>query len=126
MALDDIVQDIGRPDVNGTPPKMEAVAKLAREALAAPYLDIECNDNLCSSVQIAGSLEPQEQWVGGIFLNSRWFRASLTAPGARYYSGGPVTVAVYAKSCRLTPFRKYTGPPETAVAKLKAWIEAVS
>ena len=122
-----VVNDIDRPDVGGVAPKMASVAAEVEAALSglAPVLRVNTDDNLCSSVWVCGSLDPRESWVNGIFENSRGFRFMLTAPGgARYYSGGPVTVKLAYQHYKLPKFRKYTGPVDKVAAKVAAWIRA--
>jgi hypothetical protein len=127
------VTDIDRPDVNGVQPKMYAIESLAFEELYTdvfsdqliPSLHIECNDNLLSSVIITGSFDPRESWSGGYWENSHYFQFFITAKdGKRYYEAGqPVTVELNRKSYKIAAkFRKFTGTPEKAIAKIKQWI----
>jgi hypothetical protein len=118
-----MVNDIARPDTNGKAPKMEAVCQAAREALQAPWLRITTDDNLCSSVTVKGSLEPEEQWAGSIWHNSPYFMFMiLPAKGARYHvEGERVTVQLQIGN-GVSKFRKYTATPEKVILKLKTWI----
>ena len=122
------VTDLNRPDVNGVQPKMYAVESIAFTELYTdliPSLHIKADDNLSSSVIISGSFDPRELWSGGYWENSRYFQFFITAKdGKRYYEAGePVTVELTRKSYKIVAkFRKYTGTPEKAIAKIKAWI----
>jgi hypothetical protein len=125
-----VIQDIDRPDVNGTQPKMYLVASDIFSELytdLVPHLNIECNDNLLSSVIITGSFDPRKSWSGGYWENSHYFQFFITAKdGKRYYEAGqPVTVELNRKSYKIAAkFRKFTGTPEKAIAKIKSWIIA--
>lgn len=112
---------VNKPDVN-RPAKMQAIADDAREALAAPYLNIWTDDNLCSSVTISGSLDARETWTNGILQNSRCF-SFFISPEGRYYSpGDKVTVELNTRHYTLGKFRKSTGPADRAIARVSAWI----
>jgi len=126
-----VVTDIDRPDVNGVQPKMYEVKSLAFQELYAdliPVMDIECNDNLMSSVIISGSFDERKDWVNGYWNNSLYFQFFITPKdGKRYYElGENVTVELNRISYKIASkkFRKYTGSPEKAIAKIKAWIIA--
>lgn len=121
-----VVQAINRPDVNGVPPKMLAIRNAADEAIAGltPYIGATTNDNLCSSVQIIGSFQPKDEWTNGIFHNSPYFIFSISPEkGKRYYTEGEkVTVELNSVGRNLPKFRKYTGTPDKAIAKVKEWL----
>lgn len=118
-----VVHDVDRPDVNGVPPKMLAIADQVRAALSAPFLTVETNDNLCSSVIIRGSFQAKEEWSGGIFYNSPFFMLILTPPGRYYKEGDRITAKLSTNSRQVKKFRAYTGSPENVVAKIKTWLE---
>ena len=115
--------DLDRPDTNGTTPKMEAISEAAKAALTAPWLCISTDDNLCSSVSIRGSFDTE--WHGGVFQNSRYFLFSICPErGKRYYTPGEkVAVELDRVSHKIAgKFRKYTGPPEKCITRIKKWI----
>ena len=91
-----------------------------------PYLSIRASDNLMSSVTIRGTFEPREEWINGIFHNASYFIISLVPmKGKRYYTPGEnITVDVTSLGRRLPKLRKYTGPVDKCIAKVKDWIEA--
>jgi hypothetical protein len=124
------VTDIDRPDVNGVQPKMYGIKSLAVSELyinlsvhKIPFIKIECDDNIMSSVDIIGSFDDRSLWANGIWENSHYFRFSIEpANGKRYYEAGqPVTVELARKSYKIaTKFRKFTGTPEKAIEKIRA------
>jgi hypothetical protein len=123
----EIVNDIHRPDVNGTLPKMTAICETVRSEMVnlAPMMRIETNDNIMSSVSVTGSLDPKDSWNGGIFQNSRYFIFSITPEkGARYYTGeDKITVELISSSYKIkTKFRKYTATTAKVTAKIQDWI----
>lgn len=127
--MGDVIYDVDRPDVGGVPPKMQAVCEVAKTSLAGivPYLRITTDDNLMSGVDIAGAYEPKEQWTNGIYYNSTHFRFALhPMKGKRYYDPADpaVTVECQVKHHHLPTFRKYTGPVEKCLQKIKDWINA--
>ena len=73
--MTEIVYDIDRPDVNGVPPKMQAIRDQVAEALEGfvPVLSVKTDDNLCSSVIVRGAFNPKEEWYNGIFQNGLYF-----------------------------------------------------
>ena len=122
-----VVHDIDRPDVNGVPPKMQAICEKLREELSAPWLSITTDDNLMSSVTIKGSLDPREEWSGKIWQNSRYFYFHVCPMGGkRYYSpdDAKVTVEMPNASYKLGKFRKYTGPVDKVITKIAEWIKS--
>ena len=122
----EVVQSTDRPDVGGTPPKMQAICELARKELDAPYLEIWTNDNIMSSVTIVGSFDPVGEWAYGIFENSRRFILHIVPEkGKRYYTEGEnVTGELTSMSRRINKkFRKYTSTPEKVVQKIKGWLK---
>ncbi|MHC4372168.1 MAG: hypothetical protein ACYSW8_31575 [Planctomycetota bacterium] len=126
-----VVHDVDRPDVGGVPPKMQAICEACKVALSAAFLRITTNDNLCSSVAIQGALDSKEEWTNGIYQNGWCFTFFIFPPkGQRYYEeGGKIRVELQTVTHKLASvkFRKYTGPPEKVIAKIKAWIaEAAS
>lgn len=121
-----IVHDVDRPDVNGTPPKMQAIRDNAAKVLTAPCLVAHTDDNLMSCVIIRGSLDQREDWPSGIFENSRYFRFMLSpAKHRRYYDeGDKVTVELCRKSHKLAvPFRKSTTTPDKAIERIREWLD---
>ena len=124
-----VVHDINRPDVAGVAPKMLAICEAARLALAgvAPYLSITTDDNLMSSVTIRGSFDARETWTNNIFHNSRYFIGSIVPmEGRRYYnpSDQKVTIEFSSLDSRMSKFRKYTGPIDKVIAKVKEYLSA--
>lgn len=120
----EVVRDLSRPDVNGTPPKMKAIGEATETALTGLFghMVITTNDNIMSSVTIHATKEPKNNWKYGIFHNATYVVARIIPKGKRYYTEGePVTVEVISSTFP-TKFRKYTGAPEKAIAKLKDWI----
>lgn len=122
-----VVNDIERPDVNGIKPKMHKIESLCFAEVygLAPHLRITCDDNLLSNIWIVGSFNDRGSWVNGIFENSDYFFFSITTEkDRRYYNEGDlVTVELTRKSYKIAAkFRKYTGTPEKAIAKIKQWI----
>lgn len=124
------VQDIDRPDVNGTPPKMLGVCEAVKaclEGLAVPFLSVSTDDNIMSSVWVRGAFTPQSEWTNRIFHNAPYFIISLTpAGGKRYYDpeDGKVTLELTSKGRGVANLRKYTGTVDKAIAKLVEWIKA--
>jgi hypothetical protein len=123
-----MVQNISRPDVNGTPAKMEGICEQVKEALAGllPFLVVRTDDNIMSSVEIRGSFDPKEQWANNIFYNSRYFIVFIKPmDGKRYYEAtdDKVTLEAISLGLKVGKLRKYTASLEKVVAKLKKWIE---
>ena len=122
------VQDIDRPDVSGTPPKMAAICEQAQAALedcAAGFLRIRTDDNTMSSVEVRGTVERREDWSNGIFQNGRYFIFFIRPEkGRRYYNPDDtkVTVELSSSSYKTGKFRKYTGPPARCIDRIRAWI----
>lgn len=121
-----IVQDIDRPDINGIPPKMQAISELMKEKLSAPYLRIQCSDNLCSSVMISGALVTKEEFPNGILQNAPFFMIQIR-PATRYYTEGQeVSAEMFCRHYKLPKMRKYTSSsPEKVAKKIQEWIEGV-
>ncbi len=129
-----IVQDIDRPDVNGTLPKMQAICDLTKTALAGlvPFLNITTDDNLCSGVTIRGAFEPKEQWANGIFHNAHYFIIQINPmKEKRYYDPADPKVTIEIISGQRTyrnsdntanTFIKYTGTVEKCIERIKKWI----
>lgn len=109
---------------NLVPYRMKTIADYAKNVLAMPYLTVYAADNLMSDVTIRGAKTTPDQWPNGIFHNAIHFIAMISPEkGHRWYTGGNVTVEVL--SCHGFPkFRKYTGPHETAIRKLKTWMQS--
>jgi hypothetical protein len=123
-----VVQDISRPDVNGVPPKMKAICEQANEAIngLAPVIGATTDDNLCSNVRIVGSYQPKAEWTYGIFHNSPYFIFAVhPEKGKRYYTEGEkVTVELTSVGSKVpSKFRKYTGTPDKAIAKVVEWVK---
>jgi hypothetical protein len=123
-----MVDDIDRPDVNGVPPRMLAICEQVRQSLdgKVPFLRVTTDDNLCSSVIIRGSFNPQNEWYNGIFYNGLYFTIFINpAKGKRYYEDGePVTVELSNVSHEIVgKLRKYTGPVDKVIAKIVKWID---
>ena len=124
-----MVQDIDRPDVGTTPPKMGEVweqAKAALDSLPLGWLRVTTNDNIMSTVEIRGTVEPKSDWQNGIFHNAHYFIIHLQpAKGARYYTPGEkITGQIVSTGPNMPKWRKYTATPEKVIAKVKAWLEA--
>ena len=127
-----VVHDIDRPDVNGVPPKMQAICEQTKKLLEGkiPHLSIETNDNICSSVYIHGTFDPKENWVNGIFQNGLYFIISISPEnGKRYYEEGmKVTVELDTASYKVTDkvgkMRKYTGPVDKVLEKIVKWLQS--
>jgi hypothetical protein len=126
--VSDIVQDVDRPDVGGVPPKMAKVrdeVAASLEKLMLPFLVVQTDDNLMSSVWIRGSFQPRTSWSNGIFHNSPYFQIRLIpAKGGRYYvDGADVEMELTTKCSSLSKLRKYTGPVAKVIPKLVKWVE---
>jgi len=123
-----VVQDIGRPDVSGVAPKMQAIRDQTASALQglAPDLKVSTDDNLCSSVYVRGSFTTDP--TNGIWQNGLYFQVFISPPkGKRYYSeGDKVTLELSTASYQLknNKLRKYTGPIDNVLVKLSAWIQS--
>ncbi len=125
-----IVQDLDRPDVKGQAPKMQGVKDTVTENLShiiqvLPFLHIITDDNIMSSVTVKGSLDPRETWSNGIWQNSRHFMFSVTPMNGRRYhdpTDPKVTVKLTQRGQGMTSMRKYTGPVDRVVAKIREWI----
>ncbi len=123
-----VVQDIDRPDVNGTPAKMKPIEEQAQAAIAdlgLGTLRIQATDNIMSCCEIRGTVEPKDQWTNAIFHNAQYFIFHLVpAKGMRYYNpGDKITAEIVSTGCG-GKWRKYTSTPEKVIAKVKAWLEA--
>ncbi len=123
-----IVQDINRPDVNGTPPKMLALRDVVAGALdgLAPVLQVSTDDNLGSSIHIRGSFT--EKPTNGIFENGEFFRIFIwPTKGKRYYEeGDKVRLELSGVSYKM-PNRKlrgYTGPIDKVIVRLVGWLKS--
>jgi len=118
-----VVQDIDRPDINGTPPKMAEIAQMAERRLKRlPFVRVHTDDNLCSSVTIRGSLDTPDQWRNNIFENGRSFLILIfPEKRKRYYEpGDKITAEV--RMNRLGKFRKSTASPERIIQRINEWI----
>lgn len=122
-----VVQDVDRPDINGVYPKMFPICEQVKQTLVpTPHMNIYTNDNIMSSVMIVGSLDARENWINGIYENSRYFRFDIKPMnGKRYYdvTDDKVTVELTCKYT-LSKFRKYTGPVNKVIAKIQEWIDS--
>lgn len=122
-----VVHDIDRPDVNGVPARMKPIAEQAQALLAPllPFLTIECDDNLCSSVIIRGAMSPRQEWPNGIFPNARHFTLRIgTADGSRWYDPACDRVSVeLLTGWKVGKFRKYTASVAKVLAKVCQWVE---
>lgn len=112
-----------------TPARLKFIEDMLREGLAAnplPFAAFETGDNLMSSCHLRGSLDAKPDWLNGIFYNSRYFHFMISpALGRRYYdpaTDSRVTVEMLTKGVSGPAFRKYTGTPEKAVARILDWI----
>jgi len=126
--VSEIVQDIDRPDVGGVAAKMEEIAEKARQLLSAAFLVIKATDNLGSSVHIRGAFNAKDKWSHGIFQNGLYFQIFIwPMKGKRYYSPDDPKVTVELSNCshelKNPKFRKYTGPIDKVLAKIKEWME---
>ena len=120
-----VVNDIDRPDVGGVLAKMHGICEQTKIALdgMTPFLRIFTDDNLMSSVTVRGAFEPKEEWSYGIFENATSFMFHISPDGGkRYYTEGEkVTVELISSKWTLPKFRKYTGPIDKVLAKIKEW-----
>jgi hypothetical protein len=124
-----IVHDVDRPDVGGVPPKMKAVCETVKamlEELGLPDLKVTTDDNLGSSVLINGSWTADPP--GNIWHNGLCFQIWINpAKGKRYYEEGErVSLELSHCSYKLAQnkLRKYTGPVDKVIDKLRAWVES--
>lgn len=128
-----VIQDVDRPDVNGIPPKMAALAEQMKESLEKTSLvkmelavyTVTVDDNIMSNVSLRFAYEPRDQWTNGIFHNANYVLASLTPmKGKRYYepTDPHITVEVDGHGLKDASFRKYTGPADKAIARLVKWL----
>ena len=123
-----IVNDLDRPDVHGVLPKMHSICDKAKEELLhlTPYMTICTDDNIMSSVTVRGTKESKDTWQFGIFENAGYF-TFLIKPmdDKRYYDpkDDKVTVELVSKSYKLPKFRKYTGPLDKVLLKIKEWVQ---
>lgn len=124
-----MVKDVDRPDVDGVPPKMKAIADNLYEKIGnkIPHFGMKCDDNLLSNIHIDGSLDPKAQWENGIFQNSRYFRFLITtAKDKRYYEDGDkISVELIDRCDKSFSFRKYTSTPDKVIQKLETWIDSL-
>lgn len=110
--------------------KMDRIAEGAHHVLdgMVSYLRITCTDTIMSSVTISGSLDAPETWTNKIYENSRHFRFSIMPMGGkRFYeeTDPKVTVELFQCCYKIpTKFRKYTGPWDNCIAKIRQWILA--
>jgi len=126
-----IVQDVDRPDVNGTPPKMIDICQAAIQATKniVPFIKINANDNLMSTVSIRGSFDKKINWNNGVFENSCHFIFFITPQkGKRYYdpTDEKVTLELIGGNTHHIinhKHRKYTGTIDKVINRLKAWLE---
>ena len=109
--------------------RMHTVCDLAIEKLSAAFMHVRTNDNIMSSVIIQGSHTKREDWVSGIYHNSKSFLFMITpAKGKRYYEPGE-NITVDLHNCHYankTKFRKSTTTPEKAIQRIQDWIEKTS
>jgi len=106
---------------------MAAIADEARNTLSAPVLRVSTDDNLCSMVEIRGSLD--EVFPNGIIENSRWFLITISpACRKRYYDeGDEVTAAMVTKSFKIPQtFRRVTGSPAKVIESVKKYLDKIS
>ena len=127
----EVVQDVDRPDVNGTPPKMLAICDAIREATLAitPVIKVSTNDNIMSSVKVTGSFDPRDTWQNGIYENSCFYRFLITPQkGKRYYDTTDEKVTIELASSNASylidhKHRKYTGPVDRVIKRLQDWLK---
>jgi hypothetical protein len=109
--------------------RMQAIYEAISQELdgLTSYIVFSCDDNIMSSVWIRGTKEPRTEWAHGIFYNATGFQFMISAAkGKRYYDeGDKLTVELTYKGTNTPPFRKYTGPVEKVIARIKAWIEVI-
>lgn len=118
-----IVQDIARPDVNGAPPKMKAIAEIILNIPHnIPHLSITCNDNLMSSIIIRGNFTPKDKWINNVYENGNYFILRIIPHNARYYHPDDSKITIESIITKGNKFRKYTGPVEKVIEKLQAWL----
>lgn len=124
-----MIEDIRRPDIGNIPAKMVGIRdemQTALDGITLECLNITADDNIMSSVDIRGSLDPRDSWANGIFMNSRWFMFSIVpAKGARYYDPETeIKVTVALDNCgKVGKFRKSTTSPVVAIIRIREWIE---
>lgn len=122
--MPEIVHDIDRPDVNGTPARMAPLVAIFEPIKAlVPVCTVHADDNIMSGLSIRGSFDKREDWANGILQNSRYFVIEISpSMGRRYYSEGqPVTVSLLSNGCPIK-LRKYTGPVEKVASKIASWV----
>jgi len=126
-----VVQSIDRPDVGGVPPKMLAISDQAKAAVNGllPWMTWEVDDNIMSNICLRATVEDKANWPMNIMHNARYVIVSITPmDGKRYYdpADASVTLSLTSKGSKVkTKLRKYTGPVDKVVAKLKAYLEAI-
>lgn len=125
-----MIEDIGRPDIGNIPATMIGICQemqTAVDGITLDCLNVTTDDNIMSSVDIRGSLDPRNTWANGIFMNSRWFMFSIVpAKRARYYdpeTETKVTVELDNSSREVLKFRKGTTTPANAIKRIREWIE---
>jgi hypothetical protein len=110
---------------NNMPEAKEVLDKELADLI--PFLEVDNDSNLCSSIHIMGSFDKRETWSNGIFQNSRYFQFSIFPKNKeRDYKGGEMTLEVLtcASDKMKKKFRKVSGDKDKIASKLKEWILA--
>jgi hypothetical protein len=109
--------------------KMSELAKQISEAIESVkpglFFVVTTNDVFTSNLCIKGSFDPVNTWANKIYENSRYFTFWIYPHGTQYYEEGQKIEIELTTRCYKIPkkFRKYTGTPDKAVAKLIDWIK---
>ena len=112
--------DANKNDSNA---KMQPIAdKISVLGDKIPCLQIKCNDVFGSSIYLSGSYDKKEDWINGIWENSRHFRFTIRPVGERLYTGGKVTVELIQRS-KVGKFRKSTCTVDKCIERITNWIE---
>lgn len=126
-----MVQSIDRPDVGGVKPKMESMAEKVSASIIGPmqWMHVEVDDNIMSSITIRATVEAKENWPMHIMHNARYVIISITPmDGKRYYDPADpnVTLSLTSKGSKVkTKLRKYTGPVDKVIEKIKDYLAKV-
>lgn len=89
------------------------------------YCNIQCDDNVASSICVRCSFDDEEDWTYHIYENSRFFTFMISSIGRKYTEGEKVCVQLIVSSHKIDrpTFRKYTGTPKKCIEKIVSWIE---
>jgi hypothetical protein len=109
--------------------KMSGLAKQISEAIECVkpglFFVVKSDDVYKSNLCIQGSFDPVNTWANNIYENSRCFTFWIYPHGTQYYEEEQKIEIELTTRCYKIPkkFRKYTGTPDKAVAKLINWIK---